>query len=538
MPGGPPRKGPRELFAGLWIGGADYGFETHPVLALSMARKSASPERLELDIMGRLAKKARLEGLDIAVSEPGSMLADLIEDMSLKYGKQVVLLVDEYDAPLSQNMGDPDLAEGCRNVLRDLYSNVKDSKDRLRFVLVTGVTRFAMSGLTAGLNNPDDLTLDDKFSGICGFTADELDGCFGEHMEAALPTLKGAGEMPPGSTVDDLRNRILDWYDGYSWDGRTRLLNPWSIVQFFNKAVFSDYWNAGESSGSFLAGVADDDVFSLVNGAFRNMPARMFGPADLRRAEPAPALFQAGYLTVGEISPGPEGRRYTLRIPNREIGQIRDGSFNRLLFSLLRRKPEEVDDEFKGALKELDSGTLTRLFASFFASVPAEHHRNDENCYHNLAHGFLYDARFRQVTSELQGALGNSDLAVYYPDERLCAIIEIKCPRDWKARDKEARRDADGKTRLRLAEDGLRAAREKEYALPFAARADRVVIVGLGVVWRGRCLALAEEGDPAMLRPPGAGSRARRPPGAGSRARGPSGGAAPGGGRQKPGPEG
>jgi hypothetical protein len=231
---------------------------------------------------------------------------------------------------------------------------------------------------------------------------------------------------------------------------------------------------------------------------------------------------------VGEVSPGPEGRRYTLRIPNREIGQIRDGSFNRLLFSLLRRKPEEVDDEFREALKKLDSGTLTRLFASFFASVPARHHRHDENCYHNLAHGFLYDARFRQVASEPQGALGNPDLAVCYPGERLCAIIEIKCPGDWKADDEEARRDADGKTRLRLAEDGLRAAREKEYALPYAARADRVVVVGLGVVWRGRCLALAEEGDPAALRPPGADSRAL----------GPSRGAAPDAGPQGPGPEG
>ncbi|MDR3153147.1 MAG: AAA family ATPase [Deltaproteobacteria bacterium] len=500
-PGYPPRKGPRELFSGLWIGSSGYEYETHPVVSVSMARASSSPETLKLDIVEYLAHIASGHGLDMDASRPGAALASLVKGLRQKFGRQVVLLIDEYDAPASVNFDRPLLAEGNRSVLRDFYAGVMDSDEHLRLVLLIGVTSLAMSGLAPALSGIEDLTLDPRFSGSCGFTAGDLDGNFGEHMADALRTMTERGGMPAGSTADDLRELILDWYGGYSWDGTTRVMNPCSTVQLFDQATFSDYWNPASCFGPALGDVSDGDLLSLVNDGFRDLPKRALCPDGKGAAGPAPALFQSGYLTVDEVSPGPDGPLYTLRIPNREVWLIRDGSFSRLLYSLLGRSPQDVSRELKGALRRLDSGALTGLFASFFGSFPAGRLRDDESCYRNIARGFLGGLHTPKVMPLSHGAAGAPGLAVFYPDERLYAAVEIRCPGDWQADGKE---DLDGKVRLSLAREAVRAAGEKEHVLPFAAQVDRVVIVGLGVVWSGRCLALAEEGDPARIRPAGA----------------------------------
>jgi hypothetical protein len=181
------------------------------------------------------------------------MFSNLIDELFRKYNAEVVVLIDEYDVPVSDNLDDIALAEANAKVLKDFYSRLKDCQENLRFVFVTGVTRFAMMGLSSGLNHLDDLTFDDNFSTICGFTLEELDGCFKEHLPLVLQKLKNDGISPENYSMEDLRENILKWYDGYSWDGKTRVLNPWSILNFFKTASFSNYWvTSGPSTVSYF----------------------------------------------------------------------------------------------------------------------------------------------------------------------------------------------------------------------------------------------------------------------------------------------
>jgi hypothetical protein len=209
-------------------------------------------------------------------------------------------------------------------------------------------------------------------------------------------------------------------------------------------------------------------------------------------------------------------------VPNREVNLISLKAFSRTLHALLKRGRTETEGYFINAVKGLDAGGLTRLFATFFESVPARHHENTETCYHKLVHGFLYDPDFRMVMSEPPSAGGTPDLVVFYPRHRLYVIIEIKFPEGRQIPAKEARgqegegdaargqegegvevwitredaeKDCLKEERLlsRLAHKALEASRKKRYGLAYEAQAERIVRIGLGVIWRGKCLALAEE---------------------------------------------
>jgi hypothetical protein len=145
------------------------------------------------------------------------MLSKLIKCLSRKHGTRVVVLIDEYDAPVTNNLSKLKLVQDNREVLRDFYFILKSCDEYLRFVFVTGVTRYAFMGLSAGLNQLNDLTLDENFAGVCGFTIDEFDDCFKKRLSYCLNTLTTKGRIAPNSTLPDLRSQILKWYDGYIW---------------------------------------------------------------------------------------------------------------------------------------------------------------------------------------------------------------------------------------------------------------------------------------------------------------------------------
>ncbi|MDR1111527.1 MAG: AAA family ATPase, partial [Deltaproteobacteria bacterium] len=226
-PAGPPQG----LFADLWIGReSDYDFrQVFPIMTFSMGTATRSTEELRLYLTTCLHDINIKENLNLTLTLPNIDLRRVIERLHEKYDRQVVVLIDEYDAPVSNNIDNGELAMKNGDMLRDFYAGFKDSDEFLRFVFVTGVTRYAFMGLSAGLNQLNDITLTPKYAGICGFTQEELDNCFREHLPVALEAMRGVEPVPAEATVADLTDCINDWYDGYSWNGRTRVLNPFSI---------------------------------------------------------------------------------------------------------------------------------------------------------------------------------------------------------------------------------------------------------------------------------------------------------------------
>jgi hypothetical protein len=160
-----PNGHPQGLFAGLWISQTNYDFtQRYPMVNLDMSGQSDSPETLKKSLMSRLLTISRREKLKISAPTSGDMLYNLIEALSDKYETRVVVLIDEYDAPVTNNLNKIKLAQDNREILRDFYSKLKSCDEYLRFVFVTGVPRYAFIGLSAGLNQLTDLTLNKNFA--------------------------------------------------------------------------------------------------------------------------------------------------------------------------------------------------------------------------------------------------------------------------------------------------------------------------------------------------------------------------------------
>ncbi|MDR1297260.1 MAG: AAA family ATPase, partial [Deltaproteobacteria bacterium] len=243
---GPPDQdgSPQGLFQDLWIGRhSDYDFsQTYPVLNLFMNFSALTPEDLHAILASRMNFIANKEKLNLNFTPSTVDLSLLIESLADKYNKKVVVLIDEYDALVSENIGTLPLALQFQKVLKSFYSSLKSSDEYLRFVLVTGVTRYSMMGQSAGLNHLNDLTFDNKYADICGFTVEEFDLYFGDRLPALLEVMNNDGCFLEEMTVPMLRDKFLHWYDGYSWDGQSRVLNPFSILNCFRQSYFDNYW--------------------------------------------------------------------------------------------------------------------------------------------------------------------------------------------------------------------------------------------------------------------------------------------------------
>ncbi|MDR1110353.1 MAG: AAA family ATPase, partial [Deltaproteobacteria bacterium] len=242
-------RGRRELFQGLWIGSPECGhdFIEYPVVHMSLAVTSETPEGLMASLAYKviaaakenqlnLSKIATRDGLNFEAMSPGDMLDLLVRSLREKTGQNAVILIDEYDAPILGVIGDVGQAMKNRDVLRGFYSALKTlaDQDYVHFMFVTGLTKFAKASIFSVFNNLKDLTLDPRYADICGFTVPEFDARLAAYLPGALENVKSRGKLPRQTSLGEFRGMVLDFYDGYSWDGETRVLNPFSLVNFLD----------------------------------------------------------------------------------------------------------------------------------------------------------------------------------------------------------------------------------------------------------------------------------------------------------------
>jgi hypothetical protein len=247
----------KELAAGRGLTDEEFAklFPRHPVLSLSLSMDSKSPEILESGIVRSLKTIAKAHELVIEDGPPDACLESLITALNEKAGSQVVVLIDEYDAPVTRNMDDLKVARANAKVLHDFFATLKKKavKAAIRLTMVTGITRYALTSMDSGPNHLFDISLDPRFAGICGFTLEEFDDLFQERFPEALASLKESGGMKPSDDLGDLRREILHRYDGYDWTGPTRVLNPYSILYFIRKNRFDSYWLQSGRPGHLTA---------------------------------------------------------------------------------------------------------------------------------------------------------------------------------------------------------------------------------------------------------------------------------------------
>jgi hypothetical protein len=426
-------RGRQELFKGLWIDSSGYDFKKYPVLKLTMTGPSDTPEALQTTIMNQLENAASDNGLSVERTSPSIMLTKIMialkQRAADKKGEKTVVLIDEYDAPVHSVISSPAQAEKILKELHDFYVSFKTYADNgdIHFVLVTGVTKFAKAAIFSGFNNLDDLTLQEKYNGICGFTISEFEAYFKDYLPEFLRFQIDRGYAAKTTTETELKDMILAQYDGYSWDGRNRILNPYSLVKCFNENKLMSYWY-GSGSPTFLMNLIKNKPMEYIESDIYPMSVSMLDSAEIDHLDLIPILFQSGYLTVDRLATTREGLvsagDYILRSPNLEVSSAFGSLILQVLTSQRGKTITSVSDMIQTALRHSDSGLLTKAFAEILTWPSSFEHIPYERYYQTIFHLVLKCLNYR-VKAEDNTYKGRTDLAVYFGKETVF-VIEFK----------------------------------------------------------------------------------------------------------------
>ena len=352
-------EGNQALFEGLYIHDKWDWSARHPVVHLSFGSGNfKEPGFLQDNIMEQLAATERRAGVATEFLTAPGRLASLLEALHRRTGMPVAVLVDEYDKPILDALEEPDTARANRDFLRGLYGAIKDCGAHVRFAFVTGVSKFSKVSLFSGLNNLKDITLDPRFSAICGYTENDLDTVF-------APELPGLD-----------RGEIQAWYNGYGWLGAEKVYNPFDILLLFDSRMFRSHWFETGSPSFLVRTLVDRRVTSL---ALEKMVGTedLLSRFDVDEIATEALLFQTGYLTILEQKNLGGKSFYRLGYPNREVKQ----SLNENLLRAMGPDPSQQgthEIRLYELLQANDFPGLEALFRAFFASIPYEWHTRNE----------------------------------------------------------------------------------------------------------------------------------------------------------------
>ena len=398
-------EGSEELFAGLYIHERHDWTERHPVVRLSFGGGNfKEPGYLDTNVM------AQLDGIEVAAGvSPRYATAPerfgyLIRSLHEQSGRRVAVLVDEYDKPILDALVEkPEVACANRDYLRDLYGVIKDSDAHVRFTFLTGISKFSKVSLFSQLNNLTDLTLDRRYSAICGYTERDLDTVF-------APELGGLD-----------REQVREWYNGYSWRGAEKVYNPYDVLLLFDSREFAAHWFE-TGTPAFLVDTLFERRVSSVELGEMVSTGELLSTFDVEEIGTEALLFQTGYLTItGEEELGGEAL-YRLGYPNREVRQ----SLNRVLLRrLVQDAARQTVNSMRLArlLEAVDCAGLRDLFHAFFASIPYERHAagrcrrtnndiaNYEGYYASVFYSY-FAALGYEVAVEESSSHGRLDMAV------------------------------------------------------------------------------------------------------------------------------
>ena len=443
--------GKKELFDGLALAGLEKDWIRYPVLHIdfsigSLGSLPALNDRLSV-IVDAFEK---VWGKSVATSDPVSRFAALIERAHEQSGQKVVVLVDEYDKPLLGTMDDLDVNDAMRNTLKGFYGVLKGMDAHLRFVFLTGVTKFSKVSIFSDLNQLQDISFDKRFAAICGVSETEM-------RETFMPEIGALAEQG-GMSRDEALAALKKRYDGYHFSKESEgMYNPYSLLNTFAKQDFADYWYQ-KGTPTFLVKLIrnleidirkfDSDI---VIGA-RDIDQYRHG-----ETSPIPILYQSGYLTIKKYDR--QFDEYLLGFPNEEV---RFGFLNDL-FPIYVPESRIQGGEFAAArfVKDLLAsnveGFMTRLQA-FFAAIPYDLSAKSERDYQTIFY-LLFTLMGQFCATEVKSAKGRADAVVKTPDT--IYVFEFKLDEN-----------ASAETALAQIDD-------KGYLLPYTADGRRLVKIGV-----------------------------------------------------------
>ena len=456
-------EGRKELFEGLYIYNKEKEWRKYPVIRLDLSNGKYFEKEL---VHGTINTILKWQEEKFGITNPedsmnyDSRLTNLIRAAHSQTGEQVVVLIDEYDAPMLDSINDPELQDYIRNRVRNLFSPLKAQAQYLRFVFLTGISKFSQLSVFSELNNLQQLTFDPRYEGICGITEEELLTYMQPDIELLTEKMNSLySRWNLHYDYDDIVRKLKETYDGYHFSKQmTDIYCPWSLINAFSMGDIMNFWFS-TGTPTMLVNVMRQHNISLQQIEHFQGPLERFDAPTESITDPIPVLFQSGYLTLKDYDPF--NRKFTLGFPN---GEVREG-FANSLYKYYMADYVGSQDMLGNAFQNLRRKDITfeqfvEAVRRWYAGIP--YSITDKNQNEQLYQSLIYAALMgfgADVQAGDQTADGRMDIALKLPDA--IYIIELKY----------------GKT----AEEATDQIIQKDYAVRFAADARPVWAVGMNI---------------------------------------------------------
>ena len=440
-------EGRKELFEGLAIADYEKDWVKHPVLHFDMSgAKHFDGERLERYLDWILSEYENTYGRSTESPDSNVRLASLVQTAFQKTGEKVVVIIDEYDAPLLDVVHEKEDLGTLRGIMQNFYSPLKMLDPYLEFTFITGITKFSQISIFSELNNLENISMLDQYSAICGISKTEL-------TTAMKPDTEGLA-VALGLSYDETLAELTDFYDGYHFSNNPEdIFNPFSLMKALNGKNIAPYW-FGSGTPSYLIKSLQKYHVNVMDIEKKSTDIDDFDVSPEQMTSALPLLYQSGYLTIKSYNP--MLRRYTLGYPNKEvkIGMLKSLAPNYL-------SPVSVDNsslvsDFMEKLYDNDMNAALIRLKAYLASISNRLSNKNERDFQTVFY-LIFNLLGAYVLVESDSAIGRADIVIHMADT--IYVIELKY---------------DG-----TAADAIRQIDEKGYLIPYTAEGKRLVKVGI-----------------------------------------------------------
>ena len=440
-------EGRKELFDGLTIADYEKEWVKHPVLHFDLSgAKHFDADALNNYLNLQLLPYEKLYGKGEGEIRPNERLDGIVKRACEQTGKKVVVIIDEYDAPLLDVVHEKDNLRQLRLIMQNFYSPLKKLDPYLEFTFITGITKFSQLSIFSELNNLDNISMFDQYSAICGISKTEL-------ITQMKPDVEALGEAL-GMTYEECLAELTRFYDGYHFSKKSEdVFNPFNLVKALNARKIAPYW-FGSGTPSYLIKALQKYHVNVMDIEKRSCDVDDFDVSPEMMTSALPLLYQSGYLTIKKYNP--ILHRYTLEYPNREvkIGMLKSLAPNYL--SPISLDNNSLVGDFLEKLYEADvEGAMVRLKA-YLASISNRLSNKTERDFQTVFY-LIFNLMGAHMRVEEDSAIGRADAVVYMPDAVF--VFELKY---------------DGS-----AEDAIRQIDEKGYLIPYSADGKRLYKIGV-----------------------------------------------------------
>jgi len=439
--------GKKELFEGLAMEKLEKDWITYPIFHIDLnTEKYDTRESLDSILNFTLEKWEQQYGTAPSETTFALRFRGLIERAYEQTGQRVVILIDEYDKPMLQAIGNEELQKEFRNTMKAFYSVLKTMDGCIQFAFLTGVTKFGKVSVFSDLNNLDDISMRKQYVDICGVSEKELH----DNLEIELHELADAKEL----TYGELCNRLREYYDGYHFTYNSiGIYNPFSLLNTFKYREFGSYWFE-TGTPTYLVELLKKHHYDLERMAHEETSAAVLNSIDSTSDNPIPVIYQSGYLTIKEYDR--DFQIYTLAYPNKEV---RKGFIESLMPAYVHLPARENTFYVVSFIKDLRVGNLDQCMErikSFFASIPNDMNNKEEKHYQTIFY-LLFRLMGQYVDAEVKSAVGRADVVIKM--QEAIYVFEFK---------------VDG-----TPEEALAQINSKQYAIPYQADHRKVIKVGV-----------------------------------------------------------